>query len=356
MSVLKRVKGGISYRCEPNGKGIYYIYWTEGRRSRRTSTRQTNIDFADAFLDEWLKLRDDGEVEGRGAGLTCREIWGETHGKNGADDNLSSVWKRLDASFGDLRLSEVTREVERRHIAARLRGKYSGNGKPPARSTLRLELARLRSSWSLARAAGLISKVDIPELDPLPEGSAPRERWLSDDELRKVCEAAASLRAADGRLTRIERFIWLARETAARRTAILELKWSQVDFEIGVIHYLPEGRQQTSKRRASVPISSTLLPVLHRAYSERINDFVLDKKTRLQEPFDKVMELSGVEGVTPHVLRHSAATHMARRGVSLWIIAKVLGNSVEQVEKVYAKFAPDFARSAVEAISGVESA
>jgi integrase len=51
-------------------------------------------------------------------------------------------------------------------------------------------------------------------------------------------------------------------------------------------------------------------------------------------------------------MRHTAATHMARRGVPLFIIAKALGNSLQMVEKVYSHHSPDDLRAAVEAISG----
>ncbi len=56
-------------------------------------------------------------------------------------------------------------------------------------------------------------------------------------------------------------------------------------------------------------------------------------------------------GISPHVLRHTAATHMARRGVSLYIVAKVLGNSVAVVERTYAKYSPGDLRKAVDMIS-----
>ena len=56
-------------------------------------------------------------------------------------------------------------------------------------------------------------------------------------------------------------------------------------------------------------------------------------------------------GVSPHVFRHTAATHMARRGVPLWIVANVLGNTLTMVEKVYAKWQPEWARAAVNMIS-----
>jgi integrase len=57
-------------------------------------------------------------------------------------------------------------------------------------------------------------------------------------------------------------------------------------------------------------------------------------------------------GISPHVLRHTAATHMARRGVPLWTIGKILGDNMTTVEKTYAKHCPDDLREAVNMISG----
>jgi len=57
-------------------------------------------------------------------------------------------------------------------------------------------------------------------------------------------------------------------------------------------------------------------------------------------------------GISPHVIRHTAATHMARNGVPLWKIAKILGNTLAMVEKVYAKWSPDDPDGTVNRISG----
>src|SRR5690606_28077362 len=131
------------------------------------------------------------------------------------------------------------------------------------------------------------------------------------------------------------------------------------------------GRKKTKKSRATVPISKALRPVLERAYEERTftvpararkpaqtrtMTHVLDNGARVWSMIQLIAIEAGfggkrpkvlrtekpkATGISPHVLRHTAATHMARRGVPLWIIAKILGNSVRMVEKVYAKHAPD---------------
>src|SRR5690606_5327457 len=77
-----------------------------------------------------------------------------------------------------------------------------------------------------------------------------------------------------------------------------------------------------------------------------------DSPSAIYTTLKAAAERAGLDGVHPHVLRHTAATHMARRAVPLWVIANLLGNSLAQVEKVYAKWQPDFGRQAVETIGG----
>ena len=55
--------------------------------------------------------------------------------------------------------------------------------------------------------------------------------------------------------------------------------------------------------------------------------------------------------VTPHVLRHTAATWAMQNGGDLWQIAGFLGMTVEMLERVYGHHHPDFQRGAAESIS-----
>lgn len=332
MQQITRYANGKRYTCKPASNGVWYIYWSENRRSKRQSTGQKDEASADAFLDEWLKLE-----TAPASVLTCRDIW--TMKYPDSDDKASPVHypgKALMAFFGDKRPCDVSQAMENEYV--RKRG--------VAASTIRLELSLLRSSWNNAVRRRVLSADDIPALDPLPKPSPPRERWLRDDEVENL------IKTAEDYIPRIWAFLHVALETGARRTAISELKWSQVDWETGVIHFLPEGAQQSRKRRASVPISKRLRPILEQLYEDRRDDFVIGAGGPVNDGLKRVAKKAGVRGVSPHVLRHTAATRMARRGVPLWLIAKVLGNTIEQVESVYAKHTPDMLVDAVNAISG----
>lgn len=329
MQIIRKFANGRWYECRKAENGFWYIHWSENRRSLRATTRQKEISAAQAYLDEWLSLAAaEAAFEAR---PTIGDLWAAKYA--GAPERVMNAWKHLQPVFGHLRPSEVTDAKERAYGAAR----------GVALSTLRLELSLIRSVWNHAIKRRMIRLEDTPVLNALPEPSPPRERHLSADEVARVLSAAEPC-------SRVWAFAWVASETAARRTAVQELRWSQVDFAVGVICFLPEGQRQTRKRRATVPISARLLPVLLRLKAQSRDQFVIGAGGRINEALRLVAAKAGVAGVTPHVFRHTAATQMAKENVSIWIIAQILGNTVEQVEKVYAKWQPQAHQNAVNLI------
>lgn len=332
MSDITKYANGRKYTCRPWRGGVFYIFWSEDGRSKRQSTGTTSVYEAQAFLDEFVTAEVDAPRV-----MTCEDLFRLKY-PEGENERADAAWKHLAPAFGSLRPVEVTDALEARYIA----------GRTAARSTIRAELTYLRAGWNHAVQKRILPSTELPVLGPLPAGSPPRARWLTVEEMKRLRAAA------DAEGGRVRLFIWIALEAPARRTAIQDLRWDQVDWETGVIHFLPEGEAQSRKRRPSVPISRALLPVLEAAYAERspTDPYVIGAGGRVNSGVARVAAAAGLKGVTPHVLRHTAATHMARRGTPLFHIAKVLGNTVEQVEKVYAKHSPEWLRGAVDSISG----
>jgi integrase len=67
----------------------------------------------------------------------------------------------------------------------------------------------------------------------------------------------------------------------------------------------------------------------------------------------KLAELSG--RVTPHTLRHTAATWLMQRSVPIWQAAGYLGMSSQILERVYGHHHPDYMRAAANAITSKQS-
>ena len=165
-------------------------------------------------------------------------------------------------------------------------------------------------------------------------------------------------------------FVLLALNTGARKGALLDLRWPQIDFVNRIIHLNPEGRTQTNKRRAIVPINDRLYEALKEAQAD-IKRKAEDRAKKNLPPlppcshvlhyhnapladlkvgFRNACARAEITGVTPHTLRHTAGTLMALAGVDLFLIAKVLGHSVQKTTEMYAHHRPEYLRSAVDVL------
>ena len=85
-----------------------------------------------------------------------------------------------------------------------------------------------------------------------------------------------------------------------------------------------------------------LKPVLERAKSEAINDYVLDKPSSLYEAVRSLGQSLNIDDLHPHVFRHTWATRAITRGVPIEKVAKFMGDTVETVRKNYEHLAPDY--------------
>ena len=344
--------------------GIWYVHWTVGRIGKRVSTRTANQADAAAFFVNWL--RSIGKTDAS-APVLLSGAWAFYRSKRqlAGEYNADLAWKQLDPHFGKLNAADLSQAIVDDYVDKRISGQLGRAVKPQtAAKELSYLMAAIRFCADPRR--GILPPNTVVRFD-LPAAGDPRDRWLRTDEIRKMLAAAKRLNKSE-RLSRGERFLHLALETAGRKEALLELTWDRVDFETGMISLNVPGRRKTKKRRADVPISASLRPVLLRAHEERENGFVLDHGGDIWTTIQTIAIEAGLSerqtikrghkpkatGISPHVLRHTAATHMARRGVSLFLISKILGNTIAVVERTYAKYSPGDLQKAVDLITNGE--
>ncbi len=170
-------------------------------------------------------------------------------------------------------------------------------------------------------------------------------------------------------------FILLGVYTGARKEAILSLRWSQVDLSAGRLDYNGPGVRRTNKRRSRIPVPAKLLGHLRRASKRGTSNVEKAKKEQpksatikdavfsfvigydgerlgdVKRGFASACRRAGLDGVSPHVLRHTCATWLMQRGVPMWEAAGFLGMSRETLERVYGHHSPDYLKSAAEAFA-----
>jgi integrase len=172
---------------------------------------------------------------------------------------------------------------------------------------------------------------------PRPQKPAPADRWMTHAEIGKLLDAAAIT-------PHIRLAVLLMLTTAGRVGAILELTWDRVDLDRGQID-LRLDAAGPRKGRAVVPINATLRAALEVSAEAALSDYVVEyaggRVGSIRKGFSAAVARAGLDGVSPHTCRHTAAVHMAAAGVAMPMISQFLGHSNTAItERVYARFAP----------------
>lgn len=116
---------------------------------------------------------------------------------------------------------------------------------------------------------------------------------------------------------------------------------------------------QGGKGRAIVPMSRTLREALTQAHENRTCDYVIEYGGRrvgnIRKAVEHAVDRAGLDGVTPHVLRHTAAVWMAESGLPMSVIAQYLGHKDDRItQRVYARYSPDYLARCTNAIEAME--
>lgn len=139
--------------------------------------------------------------------------------------------------------------------------------------------------------------------------------------------------------------------TGMRLSESLNLTWEDVDFEEGFIRVRNKKDWHTKNyKERYIPIHKKLYQHLYHLREVSKEKVVPLKYRYIQQLFETYSKKSGVKA-TPHILRHSIATAMASKGVSLQAIKEILGHSDYSTTLIYAKMTDDYKRKALEMIS-----
>lgn len=129
--------------------------------------------------------------------------------------------------------------------------------------------------------------------------------------------------------------------TGARVSAILDLTWQRVDFDKGLITLTDPEKTIQRKRRAVVPMNRMIRAALLEAREGALTDYVIEwggqRVASIKKGLRTATAKAGLEGVSAHTLRHTAAVWMAEAGVPMSEISQYLGHGDSRVtERIYA--------------------
>jgi integrase len=292
----------------------------------------------------------------------------------------------LDAYWQDKTLAEVNGANCRGYVKYRTSQQWKScrpgkTGKPPrmvSEAAARRELEDLRAAINHHRQEGLCSEIVAVTL---PEKPLPRDIWLTRFEaallLRTMWRARQVMR--DKNTLRdvgkhVARYSLVGLFTGTRSAAICGAALTPavgrgyVDLDAGVFHRKAIGRLETKKRQPPVKLERGLLAHMRRWRDRGISKVAVVEWNgkpiaKVRRAFAAAVKASGLNAivsarlgydvkVTPHVLRHTAATWLMQAGVDLWEAAGFLGMTVKQLEDTYGHHHPDFQEKAATALRG----
>ncbi|MFM5365101.1 tyrosine-type recombinase/integrase [Aeromonas veronii] len=179
--------------------------------------------------------------------------------------------------------------------------------------------------------------------------SAGRTRFLSDAEIGRLLDAASN-----SRWERLHLLIHMALATGARRSELINLKWSDIDFQRKTAHL----EQTKNGDRRTLTLTTAVIQELM-PFRQVGDAYLFPHPGKLYGPFAEFdhhwrgcLIEAGISDFRFHDLRHSSASLMAKSGASLLELAEHLGHKTLNMVKRYSHLAVDHRVEQAERIFG----
>ncbi|RLF20539.1 MAG: hypothetical protein DRZ82_01985 [Thermoprotei archaeon] len=193
-------------------------------------------------------------------------------------------------------------------------------------STLYRKICSLKTFYEFLRKIGLISENPVDEIER-PKVRRNLPQFLTKEELNKLMSVADKFRD--------KLIIRLLYVTGLRVSELVNLNWEDIDFNNREI-IVRAGKGGKSR---IVLIDDRTLNMLkeYRRLIRKEKGSVFDLSVRtVQHIVKELRERANIpKKVTPHVLRHTFATHLLEAGADIRAIQELLGHSSLNTTQIY---------------------
>lgn len=181
-----------------------------------------------------------------------------------------------------------------------------------------------------------------------------RIRWITHDEAKRLIIAAQQYE----RIPHLSSFIRLALNTGCRKSELLMLEWSRVDFSMHLLTF--ESMHNKSGKLKTVPLNPAAIDALsvlrtwtNTYYPSSPYVFTSQRGRRIvcfKRGFTAACKISGIQNFRIHDMRHTCASWLVMSGVPLTVIRDLLGHSSVTVTEIYAHLSPKQVQDAVNSL------
>ena len=270
----------------------------------------------------------------------CHEFleWSRAHKRSYLRDE--GIIKNLKSYFGNIPLYQITRRKAEEYQAWRI-GQEKKDGKPIATATVNREIAGLKRLLNKAVEWREVSANPVSRIKMFPEER--KLQFLSNKELEKLIACAPEP---------LKPIILIAVFTGMRRGEILNLKWTNIRWDLGLIYV---EHTKTNKIR-EIPMAKVVKDILWQLKKKSKSEYVfVDREGKpLKTPrywFDKAVKDAGIKACTFHTLRHTFASDLVKANVNLKVVQELLGHRDLSVTLRYAHLSPGAKEQAIQMLN-----
>jgi len=337
----KRLPPGIIERVYPTGRKVYRVevrikgYAPQVKTFDRLQDAKYWQDTTKAVIRE-ERLRPDVVAQSRTVADLIDRYIDEVlpnRPKSARDTERELFWWK--AQLGDVALPDVAATMLTQARDDLARG-LTPRGQVRTPATVNRYLAALSTAFTAA-----VKDWGWMDANPMVKVRKQREprgrtRFLTDSERAQLLEAAKRQNPA------MYPVAVLLIYTGCRLSEIMGLRWEQVDIEHRHL-VLREGTTKNSEPRY-VPLAAPALGAIrdwtnhHRLLGvDLLFPSTIDtcKPLDLKRAWDACIRETGLQGVTRHTLRHTAASYLIMSGASLADVAAILGHKSLQMTMRY---------------------
>lgn len=266
-------------------------------------------------------------------------------------DDLIQCFDYLELQFGKLELAEIKAPFIRSWLASLKDANLSSK-------TINRKISTLKSFFKYHVRLGHLPQTPMATIIS-PKQSRRLPQFVEQKDIETLFERVEFSVGWKGRTERLA--IKIFYHTGMRLSELIGLKESQVDYHNQGIRVLGKGNKERI-----IPVSRELLEDMKRYVEEKAENkfepgtwlLLTDKGKPLYSRYlyqvvrDTLQLVTTIDKKSPHVLRHSFATHLMNNGADLNSVKELLGhaslastqiythNTIEKLKEVYKKAHP----------------
>jgi integrase len=208
----------------------------------------------------------------------------------------------------------------------------------------------LRHIFNLARKWRVPGVAENPTAGINLAPDVNRERYLSLEEAQRLIR---SVETDENQVA--AKAIMLLLLTGARRNEITYARWEYLDWEKKTL-LVPLSK--SGKPRA-IALNGVALDLLRSVRADNASAYIFPSpvtgkpSASLYFPWQRIRVRAGLPDLRLHDLRHSFASFLVNKGVSLYVVQGLLGHAHTRYTQRYAHLTPDTLREAAEAAGSV---